>query len=165
MSASIADQKIILLAEDREDDILLIREAFKKGGISNPLHISRDGEEAIAYLEGSGKYANRREYPLPALLLLDLKMPGLDGFDVLKWIARQNTLRAMCVLVLTSSDAISDVNLAYELGANSFLVKPHDFEQFVTTCRIIKDYWLKKSRAPQISRPSAAEESAPKPSS
>jgi CheY-like chemotaxis protein len=159
--SSIPAQKVILLAEDREDDIVLVRLAFKKCGISNPLHIVRDGKEAIGYLQGSEKYANRAEYPLPALLLLDLKMPGLDGFDVLKWIARQNSLRAMCVLVLTGSDVISDVNLAYELGANSFLVKPHDFDQFVTTCQIIRDYWLKGSPAPQISRPSAAQ--APKP--
>jgi CheY-like chemotaxis protein len=153
-----SDQPVILLAEDREDDVLLVREAFKRGNITNPIHIVRDGEEVIAYLAGEGKFANRIEYPLPGLLLLDLKMPRLDGFDVLSWIRKQTGLRGLRIVVLTSSDQIFDVNRAYELGANSFLVKPHDFEQFVETCKKIKDYWLDMSKTPRISRPSNAEQ-------
>src|SRR5437879_9371695 len=118
------DQAIILLAEDREDDVLLIRKAFSKANISNPLQVVRDGEEAIAYLSGEGKYSNRAEYPFPDLVLLDLKMPRLDGFGVWKWIRAQPGLEGLRVLVLTSSEDMRDINRAYGLGARSFLVKP-----------------------------------------
>jgi len=152
------DQPVILLAEDREDDIVLIRQAFKKGGVPQPTHVVRDGEQAIAYLAGYGEYANRAEYPLPSLLLLDLKMPRLDGFDVLNWIKKQPGLRALRVVVLTSSEHIFDVNRAYDLGANSFLVKPLDFDRFHETCYVIKNYWLSTIKTPPISRPSTAEQ-------
>src|SRR6266436_5952779 len=112
----------ILLAEDREEDIILIRKAFEKGGIHNPVFIVRDGEEAINYLSGVGRYSNRNVYPLPALLLLDLKMPGTDGFDVLRWIKSQPYLNGLRTVVLTSSESIRDVDMAYKLGATSFLV-------------------------------------------
>jgi CheY-like chemotaxis protein len=147
------DQAFILLAEDNENDIVLIQESFKRGNLSNPLHVVRDGEEAIAYLMGEGKYSNRSEYPLPDLLLLDLKMPRMDGFEVLRWIRRQPELKALRVVVLTSSDHIRDMNQAYQLGANSFLVKPMDFDNFAETIKALKDYWLCLSKAPRISRP------------
>jgi CheY-like chemotaxis protein len=147
------DQAVILLAEDNPDDIVLIRKAFQRGNLSNPLHIVRDGEEAIAYLMGEEKYANRAEYPLPDLLLLDLKMPRVDGFEVLRWIRRQPGLSALRVVVLTSSDHIRDVNEAYHLGANSFLVKPMEFEHITETIDMLKRYWLRLSKAPEISRP------------
>src|SRR5438477_12877403 len=115
---------VILLAEDREDDVLLIRRAFNKANLLNPLHLVHDGDEAIAYLKGEGQFANRAEYPLPSLLLLDLKMPRRDGFEVLQWVREQSSLKALRVIVLTSSEHIQDVNRAYDLGANSFLVKP-----------------------------------------
>src|ERR1051326_7062364 len=117
------DNSVILLAEDREDDVLLIRRAFNKANLLNPLHVVQDGEEAIAYLKGEGQYANRAEYPLPSLLLLDLKMPRKNGFEVLQWIRQQPSLSALRVVVLTSSSEIQDVNMAYRLGSNSFLVK------------------------------------------
>src|SRR5438105_5333079 len=134
------DQAVILLAEDLEDDILLIRRALKKGHINNPLQVVRDGDEAIAYLAGEGKYSSRDEYPLPDLMFLDLKMPRKDGYEVLKWIRAHPELSALRVIVLTSSEQLRDVNLAYQLGANSFLVKPLEFENFVETCNIIREY-------------------------
>src|SRR3989442_654748 len=112
------DISVFLLAEDREDDIILIRRAFHKAHLLNPVQVVRDGEETIAYLKGEGRYANRAEYPLPALLLLDLKMPRKDGFEVLRWIRQEPGLRSLRVVVLTSSDRLQDVNLAYQLGAN-----------------------------------------------
>jgi CheY-like chemotaxis protein len=148
-----SERAVILLAEDREDDILLIRHAFSKANILNPLYVVRDGEETILYLKGEGKFANRAEYPLPDLLLLDLKMPGVDGFEVLKWVRSQPGMSALRILVLTSSDAIRDVNEAYHLGANSFLVKPNDFNDFMGLGTIIQDFWLRRSKAPEISRP------------
>ncbi len=143
---------VILLAEDREDDIVLITKAFQKAGLNYPFFVVRDGEEAISYLEGMGKFANRAEYPLPDLLLLDIKMPGTDGFEVLRWIRSQPGFGNLRVLILTSSLDTQDVNKAYALGANSFMVKPFDFENTKELARVIGDYWLGKSKAPEISR-------------
>jgi CheY-like chemotaxis protein len=146
-------EPLILLVEDREDDILLIRKSFAKGAIYNPLQVVRDGEEAICYLAGDGRYANRAEYPLPDLVLLDLKMPRVDGFEVLQWIRRQPGFSSIRVIVLTSSDAIRDVNRAYRLGANSFMVKQLDFENVVEMSAMLKRYWLGMDKAPDASRP------------
>lgn len=132
----------ILLAEDGAEDIILIQKAFEKGGIRNPLFVVRDGAEAIEYLSGGGRYANRRQYPLPVLLLLDLKMPGMDGFDVLSWIKFQPHLSSLRIVVLTSSEAIKDVDKAYKLGATSFLVKPMDFTNTVELAKTMVKYWL-----------------------
>ena len=145
-------QGVILLAEDREDEVTLIRRAFAKANFLNPLQVVSNGEESIAYLQGEGKYANRAEYPLPSLLLLDLKMPRKDGFEVLEWIRQQPSLMALRIVVLTSSDAIRDVNRAYQLGANSFLVKPLDFASFVQMTQALKGYWLWMSKEPEIAR-------------
>ena len=146
------EQAVILLVEDREDDIVLVKRAFAKGDIQNPLFVVRDGEEAISYFSGIGKFGNRAEYPLPDLLLLDLKMPRLDGFEVLRWIRQQPGFNALRVVVLTASDQIRDVNSAYRLGANSFMVKPTDFENVVEMARTLRSYWLQMSKAPELSR-------------
>jgi CheY-like chemotaxis protein len=147
------EKTVILLAEDREDDVLLIRSSLISAGIPYPVHAVKDGEEAIAYLKGEGRYSNRDEYPLPDLLLLDLKMPRIDGFEVLEWIREQPSLRRLRVVVLTSSEQIRDVNRAYELGANSFLVKPVDFKNFLDLGRFITQYWLKIDKAPTTASP------------
>jgi CheY-like chemotaxis protein len=148
------EQGLILVVDDREDDILMLKRAFTKAKVLNPIQVARSGEEAIAYLKGEGRFANRTEFPLPHLLLLDLKMPGLDGFDVIRWVKSQPELKALRIVVLTSSDAIIDVNLAYQLGANSFLVKPVEFQKFVEVSQAIHGYWLWLSKAPQVERPS-----------
>ena len=147
------ERAVVLLVEDREDDVLLIRQAFEQSQICNPLFVVRSGEEAVFYLKGEGRFSNRDEYPLPDLLLLDLKMPGMDGFEVLAWIRQQPGLSSLRILVLTSSDQIRDVNRAYQLGANSFLVKPQDFSDLTQLSKIIKDFWLKRSKAPETFRP------------
>lgn len=151
MSVMVEDA-VILLAEDNEDDVAMMRRAFKKANFLNPLHVVENGEEAIAYLQGAGKYASREEYPLPSLLLLDLKMPRKNGFDVLEWIRHQPGLSSLRVVVLTSSDEIRDVNRAYQLGANSFLVKPLDFSEFVRMTEALKGYWIWLSKAPDVAR-------------
>ena len=148
-----ADVPVILVVEDREDDILLIRKSFERAGVANPLHFVRTGDEAVAYLSGEQKYSNRAEFPLPILVLLDLKLPGMDGFDVLAWIRRQDGLRALPVIVLTSSTELSDVNRAYQLGASSFFVKEIEFQNSVELSRLLQNYWLIKVRTPHTSRP------------
>ena len=144
---------VILLAEDTEDDVLLIRRALLKGGVGNPLQVVRNGAEAISYLKGEAEFSDRDAYPLPELMLLDLKMPIVDGFEVLRWVRRRPLLAALPVLVLTSSDSLRDVNLAYRLGANSFLVKPFEFENGQQLGNAIREYWLGHNVPGKISRP------------
>ncbi len=150
------ERKFILIAEDHEDEILLIRQAFRKANIINPLYFVRDGEEAIEYLKGEGRYANRAEYPLPDLFLLDLKMPKVDGFEVLEWVRQQPGFRTLRIVVLTNSTDVRDVNRAYRLGADSFLIEPVDFAQFVELSQAVKGYWLWLSTAPEVYRPEPA---------
>jgi len=114
----------ILLVEDSQDDVLLLRREFEQAGLRNLLQVVSRGPQAIAYIAGSGTYSDRTQHPFPALVLLDINMPGSDGFAVLKWIRRQSVLARLCVVVLSSSDEMHDVNLAYNLGADLFLVKP-----------------------------------------
>jgi len=147
------ETRVILLAEDDDDQIFLIRRAFKQACILNPLHVVHNGEEAIAYLKGVDQYANRAEYPLPSLLLLDLRMPRISGFEVLQWIRDQHTLRPLRVIVLTSSRDLHDVNEAYQLGANSFLVKPTDFDNFRVLVQSLQCYWIQTDQSPEVARP------------
>lgn len=147
-----SESAVILLAEDEEDYMLLIRDAFRRAGLRNPLYVVWNGEEMIHYLKGQGKYANRAEYPLPDLLLLDLKMPRMNGFEVLEWIKNQPSLARLRILVLTSSDEMRDINKAYELGANSYMVKPIEFEGLTEMGRLIKNFWMETSRSPETFR-------------
>ena len=153
MPNSLNRYAVVLLVEDQEEDVLLIRLAFKHLGIPNPVYVVRDGDEAVHYLEGVGKFANRDEYPLPSLVLLDLKLPRRNGFDVLKWIRNQESLAALRVIVLTNSELKEDVNYAYYLGANSFMTKPTEFNEFVAEVEILARHWLSISRAPDVFRP------------
>jgi len=118
------DLPVVLLAEDSEDDVIIFRRTMSQAFIDFPLFVAKDGEETIAYLKGTGKFGNRSEFPVPDLLLLDLVMPEINGFEVLEWIRDQPGLGSLPVVVLTSSETIHDVKLANQLGAHSFLVKP-----------------------------------------
>jgi CheY-like chemotaxis protein len=102
-----------------------------------------DGDEAMAYLQGEDKFADRQRHPLPSLVLLDLKMPRLNGFEVLSWLRQQEPFRRVPVVVLTSSNHQVDVKRAYDLGANSYLIKPVGFEALMEVARAIQHYWLK----------------------
>lgn len=143
---------VIVLAEDLPNDVFLVRRALGKAGIDNPFFVVRDGEECLAYLHGEGKYSNRDEHPLPDILLLDLKMPKVNGFEVLRAVRTDKRFASMRIIVLTSSEDIGDVNKAYELGANSFLVKPNDFENFTKMMRTLAAFWLHEARAPGVRR-------------
>ena len=147
------DQIVILLAEDREGDITLVQRAFERAGIGNPLMIVRDGEEAINYLSGAGRYSNRTLYPRPGLLLLDLTLPLVDGFEVLHWIKSQPGLKNLLVIVLTASDRIRDASQAYRLGAHSFLVKSVDFQDAAALAGAVTHYLLKSKNHPLIEIP------------
>ncbi len=140
--------QFILLIEDDPNDVFLIQRAFEKAGLDNVLKIVRDGEQAIDYLSGKDQYANRSRFPLPFLLLLDLKMPGTDGFEVLQWVKAEPELKRLLVIVLTSSNLQADVDRAYELGANSYLVKPVEFEQMVNMIQRFEAYWTEINRTP-----------------
>lgn len=148
VSRAVPAEAAFLLVEDSEDDVVLLQRSFAKNKIVNPLRVVRNGQEAILYLEGTGRYRNRAEYPLPSIILLDLKMPGIDGFEVLEWVRQQPSLRMLRIIVLTSSDAISDVNRAYQLGANSFLVKPNDLHDLNLLTAAIRGYWIWTDKAP-----------------
>jgi CheY-like chemotaxis protein len=148
------ERSVILLAEDLESDVALMKRAFKKARIVNPLQVVRDGEQVLAYLRGEGEYGNRAEYPLPSLLLLDLKMPRMNGFEVLSWVRAQPNFASLRIVVLTASRELQDVNKAYQLGANTFLVKPTDFDQLVVMMQALQGFWVWMSKEPEIQRPS-----------
>jgi CheY-like chemotaxis protein len=132
----------ILIAEDNDSDLLLLRRSLKFAGVPCSVHAVRDGEEAIAYLSGQGNYANRAEFPLPSLVLLDLKMPNKGGFEVLRWIRNHPTLCRLPVLMLTVSNQIADINRAYAMGANSFINKSLDYQSTKDLVSSIRDFWL-----------------------
>src|SRR5437899_4792681 len=143
------DSSAILLVEDDEADILLLRRAFRNAHIANPLIEVRDGQAAIQYLSGEGDYTDRTLYPIPFLILLDLRLPKLSGFEVIAWLRDQPQLAHLIVVVLTASDHVSDVSKARELGANSYLVKPGNFEELVQMVKRIKGRWLLVDRLPE----------------
>jgi len=137
----------ILLVEDDEDDILLLRRAFHNAAVANPLAEVRDGQAAIQYLSGEGAYADRARYPIPFMILLDLRLPKLSGFEVLEWIREQPYLAELIVIVLTASDHVPDVNKAHELGANCYFVKPGTFDELVGLVKRIEGRWLAAGRS------------------
>jgi CheY-like chemotaxis protein len=138
----------ILLAEDNPDDILLVRMAFKQAGFVDPLEVVRNGAEAIQYLKGQGHYTNRQLFPVPAVVLLDLKMPIMSGFEVLTWLRQRAEWKCLPVVVLTTSFYGPDIEKAYDLGANSFLTKSVDLDEFVGTVRQLCKFWLHDTRLP-----------------
>jgi len=147
------NDKLILLAEDDPNDVLLLERAFAKAGFHKVLKIVRDGDQAIKYLSGQGIYADRQKFPAPFLLLLDLKMPGTDGFEVLQWLRREPNFKRLLVVVLTSSNLQADVDRAYDLGANSYLVKPVGFEEMANLVRRFEMYWTEINRTPTAPAP------------
>jgi CheY-like chemotaxis protein len=131
----------ILLVEDDPNDVWLVKHAFQSAHISNPLRIVNDGQEAIDYLKGSGAYGDRGAFPTPKLVLLDLKMPRLNGFDVIGWMRQHYPWKLTPIIILSSSALPQDVNRAYELGANAYMVKPADYRALERLFRTIADFW------------------------
>lgn len=141
---------LILLVEDDQYDRLLLQRAFRKAGIANPLQFITDGEAAVQYLAGDDPYADRDRYPLPTIVLLDLKLPRKSGFEVLQWLRQQPELRHLLVVVLTSSKENTDINRAYQLGANSYLVKPPTFDGLQDLIEVFDKYWMNFNERPEI---------------
>jgi CheY-like chemotaxis protein len=139
--------KTILLVEDTDDDVFFLKRALRDAGIDNPLQVVVDGQRALDYLEGKGAFADREKYPLPFLILLDLKLPYVMGLDVLKWIRQQRELDTTLVVVLTSSQQDSDVTATYRLGGNSYLIKPPNREKLHELVKSLGEYWIKHNTA------------------
>lgn len=142
------ENRTILLIEDNPSDIALTKRAFEKANIANPLEIKEDGQDAIDYLFAQNSFSGRDIYDLPALILLDLKLPNMDGLEVLKRI-RENPITKRClVVILTSSKEDQDLAMGYDLGVNSYIRKPVDFTQFVEVVKQLGFYWLLLNEVP-----------------
>jgi DNA-binding response OmpR family regulator len=143
------NENIILQVEDDPNDVMLVDMAFRQANPSRSIKVVSDGEQAVSYLNGDGSYADRTRYPVPSLVLLDMKLPRKSGLEVLAWIRSQSALKSIPVVVLTSSDQPLDISNAYDRGANSYLVKPANLEVLVEMAKAIDLYWLKMNVKPR----------------
>ena len=125
---------------------MILRMAFERAGVTNPLVVVRDGQEAVDYLSGAGDYSDRQRFPLPGLILLDLKMPRMDGLDVLAWLAGRPELKGLPAIVLSSSPDQSDIRRAKEAGALEYFVKPHSLRELVAILQTLHSRWLAELR-------------------
>jgi CheY-like chemotaxis protein len=141
----------ILLVEDEDTDVMLLQQVFKLEGIPNALLAVEDGRQAIEYLTGHGEFADRRCYPVPRLILLDLNLPHKTGFEVLRWLRSQPSLKRMPVIIFTSSPHSADRNIAYDLGANAYVVKPSNLTQLGELVKSLRDFWLVHNQPPNDS--------------
>lgn len=146
------NRELILLIEDDADEIHLMKRALSKAGLVNPLHVITHGSEVIPYCEGKGEYADRSRFPLPGLIFLDLKLPGISGLYLLAWIKGNPDFRHIPVVLFTSSDDPEDLRRAYQFGANSYLIKPMDFEEFVEMIKVTGTYWISLNSTPTTVR-------------
>jgi CheY-like chemotaxis protein len=140
----------ILLVEDNPNDVLLFQRAYNKAQVTHPLQIVSDGQAAIDYLSGQGIYSDRLHYPIPAVVLLDLKLPRRSGHEVLAWIRQHPYLRRLPVVIFTSSNQATDINRAYDLATNSYLVKPVSNTALTDLVRLIDQYWLRYNEKPTM---------------
>ncbi len=141
-----SEKRPVLVAEDNHDDVRLLEFAWGNAKCPVPLHVVHDGDEALSYLNGTGQFADRQRFPLPMLFLLDLKMPRKDGFEVLEWRRHNPQVARLPVIVFTASLHKEDVDRAYDLGANAFLVKPVELQHLVSMVKAIQDFWLGHNR-------------------
>ena len=132
---------LILVAEDDENDAFILKRALNKAGISDPVQIVCDGQQAVEYLSGADKYADRDAYPLPGLVIFDIKMPRKDGFEALQWTRRQPHLDQLPVMMLSSSGELCDIEKAYKLGANAYMVKRPQINEFCTALKGAFHFW------------------------
>ena len=143
---------LVLVAEDNPDDALLLRRAIDRAGIRARIKIVKDGEEMLLYLQGLGAYADRSANPFPVLMILDIKMPRKTGLEVLQWLEENRQFSVVPTVVLSSSNVERDIRQAYNLGANTYFVKPSTFEELVETMRMIQQYWQKAQKLRPLGR-------------
>ena len=136
-----AKGQLILIAEDSETDIFFLLRVMDQAGVLNPIFVVRDGTEALAYLQGTGRYSDRSTYPVPGIVFLDLKMPGVDGFEILRWKRTRTDLHQMLMVAVSSYDGVYGINLAYETGADTFLSKPLSTEDVLNLISAFDEYW------------------------
>ena len=136
------DEKPVLVVEDNSADVVLIRRAFEKVRLANPLQVVSHGDAAVDYLAGQGMYADRQRFPLPVLILLDLKLPRRSGIEVLQWLRAQQGLQHIPVAILTLSQQDHDVNAAYDIGVHSYLVKPVHLDGLLQLLKTTNLYWV-----------------------
>jgi CheY-like chemotaxis protein len=141
----------ILLVEDDPNDAVLLERAFRRAGLLYPLNVVTDGDQAVDFLQGAGKFKDRIKYPLPDLMLLDLKLPRRSGHEVLKWLRSRPGLRRLPVIVLTSSSEPTDIVAAYDEGTNSYLVKPSNVDLLSQMVLVLEKYWLSLNEGPELS--------------
>ena len=145
-----SSQDTILLVEDNPKDVLLMQRAVRKAGIANPLQVVNDGDAAVLYLSGQAPYNDRNSYPLPVLILLDLKLPRRSGAEVLMWLRQQPGIKRLPVVVLTASQEYIDINNVYDLGVNAYIVKPVAFNDLVEIVKTLNLHWILFNENPQI---------------
>src|SRR5437868_3400163 len=141
----------ILLVEDDPNDVLLVKMAFQKSLPGVRVMVVTNGHEAVQYLKHEGAYADRNAHPFPEFVLLDLKMPLMSGFELLRWIRAQPVIKRLPVIVFSSSLHEGDAALAYEEGANSFISKPTDFSKLVQMMKSLGEFWIRASKIPEAS--------------
>jgi DNA-binding response OmpR family regulator len=139
----------LLQVEDTENDVILLQHAFQQADIQWPLRSVLDGQEAMDYLSGIGKYADRQKFPIPALVLLDLKLPRVMGLELLQWIRKESQIKTLPVIVLTSSGQRKDVDNAYNAGANAFVIKPSGMAELIELLKAFKVFWLRYTESPE----------------
>jgi len=142
--------KTILQIEDDPNDVLFLQRAMEKAGVANPIQIASDGQEAIDYLQGAGKFFDRGIFPFPSLVLLDLKLPYVMGLDVLRWIRQQPG--TLAVVMFSASAEEADIATSYRLGANAFLSKPSEANKLDDIVKAIRDFWLTHNTLPKECR-------------
>ena len=142
-------KRMVLYVEDDRNDAALVQRACHKARVSFELQIVTDGAQAMAYLNGADVYSDRRHHPLPEMIILDLKMPGHNGFEVLQWIRQQSQFKDLPVIIFSSSKQEGDMKRAYDTGATSYLVKPVDFDALIEMVKTINVHWLKTNQKAQ----------------
>jgi CheY-like chemotaxis protein len=150
----------ILVAEDDPNDAFMLKRALKKAGILNPVQLVENGAQALEYLRGDGKYNDRAAYPFPGVIITDLKMPKVNGFEVLKWLKRHPECGVIPSIVLSASILESDVVQAYQAGANCYLEKPNKADGLIHTMKLLFDFW-NHCRIPKMSSSQCAEDNPP----